>query len=66
MTKTQSKAIMKRAELQSLTEYLRLFYVLAKFPFTAVEMEVDYYHQKLNVQVALSVAKQLKTYDLRK
>ena len=29
-------------------------------------MELDYYHQKVNVRVASQVAKRLKTYDLKK
>ena len=29
-------------------------------------MELDYYHQKVNVRVASGVAKRLKTYDLSK
>ena len=29
-------------------------------------MELDYYHQKVNLRVASQVAEPLKTYDLRK
>ena len=46
--------------LQFLTKYLRLLYVLAQLPFTS-EMELDYYHQKLNVQAASQVGEKLKT-----
>lgn len=47
---------------RAFTKYLqRLFKVLAYFPFTTSETERDYYQRKLNVRVALRVAKQLKT-----
>lgn len=35
-------------------------------PFATSEPELDYYHQKLNIQVTSLVAKQRKTSDLRK
>ena len=34
----------------------RLFRILASFVFTTSEMELDYYHKKVNVRVALQVA----------
>ena len=37
---------------QSLTKHLD---VLAKLLFTTIETELDYYHQKVNVEVALQV-----------
>ena len=40
----------------------RLFRVLAKFIFTTSAMELDYYHQKVNVRVASQVAERLKTF----
>ena len=52
--------------LQSLTEYLRHFFVLSLFPFTKSELELDDYHQKLNVQVASRVAERRQAYDLSK
>ena len=38
-----------------------LFHLLAQFLFTTSETKLDYYHQKINVRVALQVAEQLKT-----
>ena len=38
----------------------RLFNVLAKFLFTTSGMELDYYHQKVNVRIISQVAEQLK------
>ena len=43
-----------------------LFHVLTQFLFTTGETELDYYHQKVSVLVASSVAVQLKTCDNRK
>ena len=45
---------------------LRLFHFLVQFFFTTSETEIDYYYQKVHVQVALRVVKRLKTYDFRK
>ena len=42
----------------------RLFHVLAKFPFTKSESELDYYHQKVNIRFASRAAKRPKIYDL--
>ena len=42
--------------LQFFSEFLRLFYI-----FTTNEMELDYYHQKFNAQVASLVAERLHT-----
>ena len=39
-----------------------LFNFLVQFLFTTSETELDYYHQKINVRVALQVAEQLKTF----
>ena len=44
----------------------RLFHFFAQFFFITSAMELDYYHQKVNVRVASGVAKRLKTYDLSK
>ena len=38
-------------ELQPLTKHIVTFYLLAKFPFTASETELDYHKYKLNVWV---------------
>ena len=46
---------------EPLQNIFRLFKVLAYFLFTTSETERDYYQRKLNVRVALRVAKQLKT-----
>ena len=35
--------------LQFFTEYLKLFYVLAKSKLTTSEIQLDYYNQKFNV-----------------
>ena len=35
------------------------FHVLAQFPFTVYEMELDHHHEKVNVRVASRVIKQL-------
>ena len=40
---------------------LRLSDVLVQFSFTASEMELDYYHMKLDDPVGSRVAKSLKT-----
>ena len=39
----------------------RLFHILVKFLFTTIEIELDYYHQKVNVQIASWVSKRFKT-----
>ena len=44
----------------------RHFNILAKFLFTTSETKLDYYHQKVNVQIASRVAERRKTWDLRK
>ena len=44
----------------------RLFPILAEFLFTASEIELDHYYQKVGVRVAKWVAERVKTYDLRK
>ena len=31
---------------------IRFFYALALFPFITGEMELDYYHHKLNIRIA--------------
>ena len=48
-------------KLQSLIEYLKSFFVLAHIPYTASEIDPDYYHQKLNKQVASQVAENFKS-----
>ena len=42
------------------------FIFLAQFVFTASELELNYYHQKVHVRVASRVAERLKTRDLTK
>ena len=49
-------------KLQSWKKH-RLVHVLAQFLFTTIELELRYYHQKVNVQVALRVAEGIKTQD---
>ena len=44
----------------------RLFHVSPQFPFITSEMELDYYHQKLNKCVTYRVIERLNTQDLRK
>ena len=44
----------------------RLFHVLAQFLFYTSEMELDYYHQKVNVRVILRVSKQQKLGNFKK
>ena len=44
----------------------RIFHFLAQFLFTTSETKLDYYHQKVNVQVAYQVAEQLKAENPRK
>ena len=39
--------------------------IFAQVLFTTNEMELDYYHQKVNVRVVSRVAERLKTPDLR-
>ena len=38
----------------------RLFHFLGQVPFTISETELDYYHQKVNVQIASRVVERLK------
>ena len=40
--------------------------MLTQFWFTTSEMELDYCHKKVNIQVASRVAEGLKIQDLRK
>ena len=41
--------------------FCRLFHVLAQFPFTTSETELDYYHQKVTVPVTSQIAERFKT-----
>ena len=43
-----------------------LFHVLTGFPSPQVKQKLDYYHQKVSVLVASSVAVKLKSWDNRK
>ena len=45
---------------------MELSNVLVHVPFTRSNMELDIYHKKLCIRVALAVAKQFKTWDLKK
>ena len=42
------------------------FHILAQFPFTTSESELDYHHEKVNLRVASRIAERLKTTDFRK
>ena len=44
----------------------RLFHLLAEFALSTSETELDYYHQEVNVRVALRIVEQFKIEDLRK
>ena len=44
----------------------RLFHFLVQFFFTTTETELNYYHQKVNVQVASQVAEDLGSYKIKK
>lgn len=43
-----------------------LFYVLAQFPLTISERELEFCHQKLNIQVSFRVTQRVEIEDLRK
>ena len=51
----------KKKFRQLLTNFCRLFRILAQLPFTTSELELDYYHQKVNVQVATQSAERLQS-----
>ena len=51
---------------QSPRKYKERFSRFAQSFFITSKTEVDYYHQKMDVQVASRVAERLKTYDLKK
>ena len=38
----------------------RFFQIIAQFPYTTSEMKLDYFHQKVNIQVVSQAAKQFK------
>ena len=57
-------SVMNTALMRFVQLLTKTFYVLAKFPFTTSETELDYYHQKLSIPVASRVAEQPKTLDL--
>ena len=44
----------------------RLSRVLAHYLFTTSEMELDYYHQHVNVRVASQVTESRKTFEVKK
>ena len=46
---------------QSWTKYLETFSLFSTIFFTTSETELDYYHQKVSVQVPSRVAERLKT-----
>ena len=52
--------------LCNLANICRLFHVLAQILFITSEMELDYYHQKVNVSVISQVAKQQKLGNFNK
>ena len=41
--------------------FVDFFLVITQLPFTISEMELEFYHLKVNVIVVLRVAKRLKT-----
>ena len=57
-------SVMNTALMRFLKLFTNTFYVLAKFPFTTSETDLDYYHQKLSIPVASRVAEQPKILDL--
>ena len=46
--------------------FVGFFHILAQFPIATSERELDFCHQKLNIQVSPQVPERLKTKDLRK
>ena len=46
--------------------FVGFFRILAQFPIATSERELDFCHQKLNIQVSPQVPERLKTKDLRK
>lgn len=42
--------------------FVRLFLILAQFPFTTNETELDYRHKKMNVRVSSQVIERLITF----
>ena len=45
--------------------FVGFFHILAQFPIATSERELDFCHQKLNIQVSPQVPERLKTKDLR-
>ena len=74
--KTQSKFLQNHREegdfsMENLGPFFQSLCLLTQLPAEAVAMEkwkrkTRDYHQKLNVRVASRIAKQFRTYDLRK
>lgn len=54
----------KKIFRQSRENICRRFHILTQFPFTKSDIELDYYHQKMIIQVVLGVAKWVKTYEI--
>ena len=44
----------------------KFYHVLSEPAFAKSETELDYYHQRVNVQVTSQVAESFKTEDIRK
>ena len=60
---TETKYLKKRLKLEEKYSYnpsAKYFYLLAQFPFSPSEMELAYYHHKMNVRVAEQDADRLK------
>ena len=51
MCPTFEISYIKYQYVQSPKNICRLFRILARFPFTTSERELDYYHQRLHVRV---------------
>ena len=45
---------------QSLRKYLETIHLLAQFLFTASETELDYYHQKISVELPYELSNDLR------
>ena len=43
----------------------KFFHILAHFPFSKSERQLDYYDQKVNTRVALQFAERLKAHKIK-
>ena len=60
-SKSNCSTVLYRSNYNLGQNICRLFHFSAQFFFTVSETELDYYHQKVSVQVASRVAERLKT-----